>query len=259
MTDPLQIQIVNYKTKAYLLACLDSIFTDLRDAPFGYSISILENGSGDDLAELRARFRGKPITWHRSPTNLGFGAGHNLLANNSRGARYLLLLNPDLRIIEPQTIARLAKRSLCAGAQVVGPRLVTPAGKTQWWDHGELKGWRARLALGVGSSYWREQRTPTAAAWVSGAAFFIDRSWFDTLGGFDENFFLYKEEEELCLRLRAMGGKVTYDPTITVFHHGGVAAKKSEHMKASVAYFLEKHFRHRLGYRFFKILNAIVH
>ena len=53
--------------------------------------------------------------------------------------------------------------------------------------------------------------------------------------------------------------KVIYDPTIAVFHHGGVIAKKSEHIQKSVDYFLDKHFRHRFGYRFFKLLNRIIH
>jgi GT2 family glycosyltransferase len=259
MTDTLQIQIVNYKTKAHLSACLDSVFADLKSISLDYSVAILENGSGDDLTELRARFLRKPITWHQSPVNLGFGGGHNFLAKKNRDTTYLLILNPDTKIMESRTIQRLVDRSHASSAQVVGPRLVTAKGTTQWWDHGELTGWRARLALGAGSSYWREQRAPTIAAWVSGAAFLIERSWFDMLGGFDEHFFLYKEEEELCWRLRAQGGIVAYDPTITIFHHGGAAAIKSEHMRASVAYFLEKHFRNKIGYRFFKILNALVH
>jgi GT2 family glycosyltransferase len=141
---------------------------------------------------------------------------------------------------------------------VIGPRLITPKGTTQWWDHGELQGLRAWIALNAGHSYWHKQTTLTNVAWVSGAVFLIRKNLFDELGGFDEHFFLYKEEEELCWRLRAKGRKVFYDPTITVFHHGGVVAKKSEHMQKSVDYFLQKHFSKQLTYAFLKLLNKII-
>jgi GT2 family glycosyltransferase len=105
-----------------------------------------------------------------------------------------------------------------------------------------LQGWKAWLTLNSGNSYWRERKEMVAAAWVSGAAFLIEKKWFDDLGGFDENFFLYKEEEERCWRLRDLGGKVVCDPTVSVFRHVGVVAKKAEHMRKSTDYFLHKHF-----------------
>lgn len=257
--DKLRVQIVNYKTKRYLAECLASLSRDLETFRENYSVAVLDNASGDDLSDIPSAFqklRGLEVI--QGERNLGFGGGHNLLARRG-DAEYLLLLNPDTKIIELNTVERLMAACTQRQADVIGPRLVTPAGATQWWDHGELHGLRAWVGLNSGNSYWREQKKPTAAAWVSGAVFLIKKRRFDALGGFDEHFFLYKEEEELCWRLRQKGGKVLYDPTITIFHHGGVAAKKSEHMQKSVDYFLDKHFRHRVGYRLFKILNKLLH
>jgi GT2 family glycosyltransferase len=95
-------------------------------------------------------------------------------------------------------------------------------------------------------------------AWVCAAVFLVRKESFDRLGGFDENFFLYKEEEDLCLRLLAEGGRVIYDPSIAVLHHGGVVAKKSQYMRASADYFLKKHFHGRIGYPVFWVISKLI-
>ena len=256
--DKLRIQIVNYKTRSYLLDCLTSLVVDLKSFANRYSIAILDNASGEDLSDIPGAFPGSNIQTFQNDKNLGFGAGHNLLAGKGE-AEYLLLLNPDTKIIEADTVKRLVNSITEFDAQVLGPRLVTHKGKTQWWDHSELHGWRARLANSCGGSYWREHARAVEAAWISGAVSLINKQWFDELGGFDENFFLYAEEEELCLRLRQKGGRVIYDPTITMFHHGGAVAKRSEHFKKSMDYYLSKHFSHRPGYRFLRLFyNKII-
>jgi GT2 family glycosyltransferase len=254
----IRIQIVNYRTKAFLVDCLGTLFRSLAATPIRYTVAILDNASGDDLAELTQLFPEQRLELHQSARNLGFGAGHNFLASQGQ-ANYLFLVNPDTQFLQPQTPQRLLRRALETGAQVIGPRLATREGATQKWDHGELEGWMARIALASGNSFWRKRNQPLAAAWVSGAAFMIESSWFERLGGFDEQFFLYKEEEELCWRLRALGGRVVYDPTLSVMHHCGVVAKRSEHLRKSTDYFLRKHFQSRTGYLVYRLLNALMH
>ena len=256
----LRIQIVNYRTKRFLVECLDTLAMGIRAMPETCSVAVLDNASGDDLRDLADRVPGLPLEIHYGKTNIGFGAGHNLLARHG-SARFLLLLNPDTRLLRSETLRRLLRRARESEAQVVGLRLVSDDGHTHRWDHGELEGWLARLAARTGNSYWRDRAgsDPVPAAWVSGAVFLIDKTWFDDLGGFDEAFFLYKEEEELCLRLRQRGGRVLYDPSETVHHHVGAVAVKSEHLRASTDYFLEKHFSSRPGYALLKMINALLH
>ena len=256
--DDLRVQIVNYKTKDYLAECLETLFRSLAAQPVTHSVSVLDNASGDDLGDLPSLFSGRPLHVHHGQINAGFGAGHNALARLGT-ARYLWLLNPDTKVLEPGTPQRLMRRAIELGAAVIGPRLMSATGSPQAWDHGELDGWLARAALATGNSYWRPQTRPCAAAWVSGAALLIETTWFEKMGGFDERFFLYKEEEELCWRLRAAGGRVIHDPTVSVFHHCGVVASKATHLRASTDYFLEKHFRHRAGYPVYRLINALLH
>lgn len=252
-----RIQLVNYKTKDYLIECLTSLAVDLKDFSNKYSVAILDNASGDDLSDIRSLFpQFQNLEIYQGEKNSGFGGGHNFLAKKGE-SEYLLLLNTDLKFIEQNTVWRLLKTAENNGSQVTGPRLIKENGKTQLWDHGELKGWLASFILNLGHNYWRKQKKITEVAWVSGAVFLINQKWFDDLGGFDEAFFLYKEEEDLCWRLREKGGKVIYDPTITVFHKGSVVAKKSEHMEKSLDYFLDKHLSNRFYYRILKFLNKI--
>ena len=100
------------------------------------------------------------------------------------------------------------------GAAAVGPQLVAADGAVDPRDHGELRGFRARVAQAAGHSHYRRRDEPADAAWVSGAACLVARRWFDAVGGFDTGFFLYKEEEDLFLRIRQAGGRVLYMPTV---------------------------------------------
>lgn len=260
MTD-LAIQIVNYNTKSYLIRCLDGLLHDLENASFTYRILVLDNDSGDDLLDLAPRYGGR-VEFHRAPSNRGFGAGHNLLAGKA-ASRHILVLNPDLEFIEARTVERLLQRADAdpSGRRaVVGPRLMN-AGGVQRWDHGELAGFWGWVSERIGGSHWFERAEPADVAWVSGAVFLIRRPAFDEAGGFDEKFFLYKEEEDLCRRLRAAGHAVFYDPGIRVFHHGSVVASKAEFFDVSDRYFLEKHFRQKgaLAFMFLRALQQFKH
>lgn len=232
------IQLVNYNAKKYLATCLNELFKDIEDAPFAYEVLVLDNHSDDDLSDLEQLYE-KRVTFFKSAINLGFGGGHNFLAEKATG-EYLLLLNTDLRFVQEKTIERLVKSITMNTAQVVGPKLIKENGQVQRWDHGDLTGARAKVAISFGEKIWLNQKSVTKVAWVSGAVFLIEKSIFDIIGRFDENYFLYKEEEDLCLRIRQANGIIVYDPSITVLHIGSVVAKKSKFMNASKKYYKQK-------------------
>jgi GT2 family glycosyltransferase len=124
--------------------------------------------------------------------------------------------------------------------------LVGEDGAPQRWDHGDLHGLRARISNGAGAAYWRERHERADVAWVSGACMVISRAAFEAAGGFDERFFLYKEEEDLCLRVRRQGGRVVYEPAVRVTHVGSVVAKRAhEHFRPSIDYYVQKNFPRR--------------
>lgn len=208
MTFDITIQIINYNTKKYLEKCLKGVINDLENSNIDYRIHILDNNSNDDLSDLERKFMENNKTFfYFSKRNLGFGKGHNYLAKKS-DAKYILVLNPDVDFIEENTIKRLFERiNADSKIKVIGPKLLTDKGTRQLWDHGELIGFLAWVALNSGDSYGKNRNDICEVAWVSGAFFLIEFEIFNRVGGFDENFFLYKEEEDLCLRIRKSGGK----------------------------------------------------
>jgi N-acetylglucosaminyl-diphospho-decaprenol L-rhamnosyltransferase len=238
------IQVVNYRTRAQLEACLPTVLADAVGG-WEFRILVLDNASGDDLSELAARH--PQVEFVSGERNLGFGGGHNLLAARHDAAA-LLLLNPDTRFVEPRTVERLLG-ALGGDVHAVGPQLVSAGGEWDPRDHGELRGFRARVAQAAGGSHYRRRDAPADAAWVSGAACLVARHAFDAVGGFDPGFFLYKEEEDLFLRIRRAGGRVLYVPSVRVRHDGSAVASRDAHLPDSAARFADKHIRSRLQRR----------
>lgn len=241
MPPDVAVQVVNYRTRRHLERCLPSVLADLAPTGLDARVLVLDNASGDDLSALAARH--PEVSFEVAERNLGFGAGHNRLAARHDAAA-LLFLNPDAELIEPRTVARLLA-ALGGGVVAVGPRLVAGDGAVDPRDHGELRGVRARVAQAAGHSHYRRRAAALDAAWVSGAACLVARPAFDAVGGFDAGFFLYKEEEDLCLRLRRRGGRVRYEPSVAVRHDGAAVASRDEHLAASVERFAAKHVRAR--------------
>jgi GT2 family glycosyltransferase len=247
------VQIVNYRTRSYVERCLETVADDLESAGMAYEINLLENASGEDLDDLAERFRHCRV--FAASRNLGFGGGHNLLASKT-SASYLLILNPDVEFGAPGTAKRLLD-AVTGSDQVkaAGPKLVDFSGMAQPYDHGRLHGIRAQISLRGGHSYWRQTDARLEVAWVSGAAMVVDRLAFLAVGGFDEQLFLYKEDEDLCLRLRQAGAVIVYEPAAVVRHHQSVVAHRADELARATSYFVAKHHRNRLSQRAFAAIH----
>ena len=139
--------------------------------------------------------------------------------------------------------------------KAAGPKLLTDEGQAQPYDHGRLHGLRAEIALKGGHSYWRQTSTRQEVAWVSGAAMLVERATFVGLGGFDEKLFLYKEDEDLCLRLREVGGQVIYEPAAAIRHVGSVVANQHQELAVASNYYFSKHFQDQRSRRAFAAVH----
>ncbi|MBV9799256.1 MAG: glycosyltransferase family 2 protein [Solirubrobacterales bacterium] len=250
------VQVVNYRTRSYLERCLATVVPDVRRSGLDYEINLLDNASGEALEDFPRSFDAcRAFTAER---NLGFGGGHNLLASKTE-ARYLLILNPDVEFLLPDTTTQLVAAMVSIDrVWAVGPKLITASGTAQPYDHGRLRGVRAQISLRGGHSYWHETDVRQDVAWVSGAVMLIERAAFAKVGGFDEKLFLYKEDEDLCLRLRQEGGRVLYEPSVVIRHHGSVVADRQVDLKRASAYFSAKHLPNRRSRRLFEAVHHLL-
>jgi len=230
----LSVLIVTYNSRRLIDRLLDGLAQQL--ASLNAEVVLVDNASNDGTADRVAQ-RHPGVRLVRSAHNLGFAAGNNLAAQHAR-APLLLLLNPDA-LPEPDTIARgmglmdAHPRVGLAGARLLGEDGATqpsarmfPGLLQEWFV---MSGLAARFPrsrwFGRFDRTWADPAQPAVVDWVPGAFALIRRPLFQTLGGFDERFFLYYEEVDLCRRIQAAGWQVMYWPALRVAHIGGESAR----------------------------------
>ena len=221
---------VNYRTPHLVRHLLKRVEEAHFSFPFEYWL--VDNASGDGcLEQVR---RDHPWVKTLSVTeNCGFGAGNNLAIRQAKG-KYILLFNPDLVVLPGETDKLVAWMEAHPEVGICGPRLVNPdqtlqvsrftfhdlytplvrrtfLGKTRW---GKKKLAQYFLAEAAGDQ-------PQEVDWILGAAMLIRRELLDGIGQFDERFFMYFEEEDLCRRAWQTGSKVVYAPVATFMHYYG--------------------------------------
>jgi N-acetylglucosaminyl-diphospho-decaprenol L-rhamnosyltransferase len=230
----LSVLIVTYNSSRLVAPLLDSLTQQLQGV--SAEIIVVDNASHDGTADIVARAY-PHVRLVRSALNLGFAAGNNLAADHARGD-LLLLLNPDAAP-EPGTLARgleLMRQHPRVG--LAGARLLDSDGHDQpsarmfpglMQELFVLSGLAARFPhsrwFGGFDRSWADPQVAADVDWVPGAFALIRRPLFQSLNGFDERFFLYYEEVDLCRRIKAAGWRVMYWPTLRVHHIGGASAR----------------------------------
>jgi hypothetical protein len=235
MTAPdLSILVVTYNSRRLVGPLLEGLGREL--ASLAAEVVLVDNASHDGTADFVASAH-PWVRLVRSEHNLGFAAGNNLAARHARG-RVLLLLNPDA-LPEPGAIARgLARLDAHPEVGLAGGRLLDDQGRTQpsarmfptlLQEALVLSGLAARFPrsrwFGHFDRTWADPQAPATVDWVPGAFAFVRRDLFERLGGFDERFFLYYEEVDLCRRIARAGLQVAYWPDLRVHHVGGASAR----------------------------------
>lgn len=217
------ILIVSWNTRQLLLDCLQSIYT--YPPQIDFEIWIVDNASGDGSSQaVRERFPQVQVI--DNPTNLGFAGGNNLAVQHALG-QYLLLLNPDA-VVHPQAIDRLVTfLDGTPDAGAVGPCILNPDDSPQISTFRTpnlfLEAWRLSYLdrLFPLSYYAKGHQKLVIVDVLSGACILIRKEIFQSLGGFDTNFFMYSEEVDLCLRIRQAGWHLYHLPAAKVVHYGG--------------------------------------
>ena len=212
------VVIVNWNAGGALLDCIASV---LAAGP-GVEAIVVDNASTDDSLAL-ARARHPEVRIVETGANLGFAAGANRGAAVARGD-VLVFLNPDARI-EPRAIDVLVEAlGSTPRAGIAGGGLLDAAGR---WQPGAARFHPvAHLLLDTtpGRLATRGRREPYVVDWVYGTFMAVRRDAFRQLGGFDESYFLYGEDLDLCHRAAALGLRTIHVPGARAVHGANVSA-----------------------------------
>ena len=253
--------IVNYRSAVYLPACFSSFQNSTL--PEEYECIVVNNDSSENGA-LRILQKKFDFTLLSLSSNCGFGAAVNRGAERARGD-ILVCLNPDARFLSGtlRDIARLFDQYPSLG--IVGMKLLVEPETPQCWSAGVpmtfIEIVRNHLGVPKSKKLW-QTRSMKSVAWVSGAAFAIPRTLFFRLHGFDERFFLYYEDVDLCLRVRKFHKKVVLAPSLRVLHRGSGSMDHAKRQQKNDYYTSQDQYfaLHRPWYEsiLLKLLRGIV-
>jgi GT2 family glycosyltransferase len=231
----LSIILVNFNDAAHLRECVSSI--EVHAGGIDLEVIVVDNASTDGSAALVTE-RFPRVRLIRNEKNEGFGRANNRAVRESRG-EFLLFMNTDI-VIHPGALALLlAEMRTRPDTGVAGPALLTPAGsfqasfggRTGFFSELAKKGFLNRLR----TRSIRKNPTRREVRWVSGAFLLARRQACLEAGGFDEGFFLYFEDIDLCERILDKGWKVIFLPDAVSLHHGG-ASTSARPLRSRVEY-----------------------
>jgi GT2 family glycosyltransferase len=228
-TRPAAVVLVNFNSGSHLETCLRSIS---EHAPLA-TVMVVDNASSDG-SDAAAAGRGSRVTLIRNAVNTGFARAVNQAFAATGGDR-VLILNPDCVLFAGALAAlerELEQHPECA---IAAPAILDEDGSLQGSVRGDptmltgLFGRTTLLTRLFPNSRLARQNIRTSDAdhgsreadWVSGACMLARRSAVEAVGGFDERYFLYWEDADLCRRLRARGYTTRYVPDGRVMHIGG--------------------------------------
>lgn len=236
----ISILLVCWNKAEHTLLCLQSLSRHLGPP---IEIIVVDNGSTDATSAVLARFRGLKVL--RLSENIGFLRAVNMGAKHANGDN-LLLLNNDATLRAGALTAALRAIESSADIGGVGGKIVLPDGKLQEagsiiWRNGICYGYRQGYSADSFEAGFRRD-----IDYCSGAFLLVRRKLFDELGGFDEQFApAYYEETDLCMRIRAAGYRVVYEPGSVVdhFEFGSAGSRKDARpaVERNRQVFVEKH------------------
>ena len=260
--------IVSYRCGLMLRECLQS----LQEHPpaRGLRITVVDNDSGDGTADV-VRREFQDVRLIALDENVGFSAANNLVLRETT-AEYVLVLNPDTRICEGtlDTLLRLMDANERVG--IAGCRLVQEDGT---FDHAARRSFPTPAsALGHFLRVGRSERAPASLAAyrapdvgegpvdaVNGAFMLMRRAMLDEIGLFDEGYWMYMEDLDLCYRAARAGWITWYEPSVRAVHIKAGTSGRHRRLRLNYAfhYGMYRYYRTHLAAQRSTLFNALVY
>lgn len=246
------IIIINYKTPDLVIDCVKSIKALTED--ISYEIIVVDNASNDDSLQILTREFGEEIRIIESKTNLGFGKANNLGVENASG-KYVFLLNSDTKLINNAIKILYDYITITENVGIVGGNLysvdlrenssfslcfddIITVKKQSKWIH-IIKAiigrqFRQRFYSAEKKHQYAYKDTfnhsnqPMEVGYIFGTDMMLPRGLYDQMHGFDPDFFMYAEEEELSWRIHQAGYKIVNVPDAKIIHLDGGTFKRDD-------------------------------
>ncbi len=250
----ISIIIVNYNVKSYLKKCIDSIFNSISNLDF--EIVIVDNNSNESIDDLKS----EKISVYHMDKNSGFSSAVNFGISKAK-KEVLLLLNPDTIIIDDAIEVLYDYVLSDQRIGVVGCKVLNSDGTYQlsskrsfpYFFHSlfyVLDFHKLFPKLNKYNYLHEEENRTLDVDAVSGSCMIFRKKVLDVVGGFDENFFLYFEDTDFCLRVAEGGYRVVYYPKASIIHHKGKSLELSNRRIKNEFYFSLKYFFYKYKSKF---------
>ena len=210
----ISIVIVSYNTADLIGSCLDSI---LSNDDLSIEIFVVDNASNDGSVALVKR-KYPTVQVIENVKNRGFAAANNQVLPQCKG-KYIFFLNPDTEVVSDTFSKAISFMNTNPRVGLAGTKIINPDGALQWSVSYKYPG----------QKYTTNELSdlPGKIACVLGASMIARSELIKKIGGFDEDFFLYGEDQDLCLRIRRLGYEIGYVDSATIVHLGGQSEKDS--------------------------------
>ncbi len=267
----ISVIIVNYNVKELLENCINSIFAASKN--INTEIIVVDNNSFDgSVSYLKTKFCSKPnVIIIESKINLGFAKANNLGISQATG-KYLLILNPDTILQEDTLDKTLIYYKSDSKIGAVTCKLVLPNGKLDLACRRSFPSPSVAIFRIIGLSkifpgskmfgrynltYLDENETYEVDA-VCGAFMMIEKEIYVKVGGFDEDYFMYGEDLDLCYKIKKAGYKIYYYSGTSIIHFKGESTKKSSISYVNNFYGAMRIFVEKNLHKKFFLLNAVI-
>lgn len=218
----LSIIIVTWNTAKITHQSVETIKRHLTH--LNYQLIVVDNGSTDETPALFSTRR--DLIYHRNPANFGFSKANNIGVRLATG-RYLLFLNSDIELIDSSLLAMLRYLSLHPRVGLIGPQMLnvdlTPQASVFPAQTLNNAYRFAFLKQKTFLKYQPKGLNPIAVFAVSGGALLVRKSVFKKLGTWNENYYFYFEDLDLCRQAHRLGYQVIFYPRSRVVHHHGAS------------------------------------
>lgn len=250
----LSIVIVNYNAKSCLKSCLLSIYQTINS--INYEVFVIDNNSSEKIEEMmRSEFPKAKVIFN--DTNEGFSKANNKAIKECSG-RYIFLLNNDTVLMADAVKSLYSFMDRSPETGIAGPQILTDQETLQesffkipnLFTEFMQKNFYNKIVENkeslLGKRQYLKYQKEQEVDWITGACMMIRKEAIEDAGLFDEKYFMYFEDADLCCRVRKEGWKVKYFPGAKIIHQGGVSKRSNETVvakeyRASQLYFYKKH------------------